>query len=337
MLLGVVATRIFKLPAWVTPALCFNNTTALPLLLIQALNSTGILAQLTRGPDDTASAALARAQSYLLVNSIVGNCLTFALGPKLLDSEHAPDDPDPADPKSNPSSRSRSPSPSASHSPTPNSDPDEQTSLLPAFVVERERTLRAASNRTDRKIWARIPPALHPLLSLLYAFLNAPLIGAVIGAVLGLTPPLHRAFFSPPDSGGFFTAWLTTSIKNIGALFASLQVLVVGVNLSESLRKARRGEDSGHVPWASALFVVLVRFVLWPAVSIPVIWAIAEKRRGWVSDDPMLWFTLMMMPTGPPAMKLAALADVNGSAESEKMAIAKFLTVGPFLLLLLQC
>lgn len=41
----------------------------------------------------------------------------------------------------------------------------------------------------------------------------------------------------------------------------------------------------------------------------------------------MLWFCLMLMPTGPPAMKLTALADVNGSKEAEKMAIAKFLTV----------
>lgn len=41
----------------------------------------------------------------------------------------------------------------------------------------------------------------------------------------------------------------------------------------------------------------------------------------------MLWFCLMLMPTGPPAMKLTALADVNGSSEGEKMAIAKFLTV----------
>ena len=35
----------------------------------------------------------------------------------------------------------------------------------------------------------------------------------------------------------------------------------------------------------------------------------------------------MLMPTGPPAMKLTALADVNGSSEQEKMSIAKFLTV----------
>ena len=35
----------------------------------------------------------------------------------------------------------------------------------------------------------------------------------------------------------------------------------------------------------------------------------------------------MLMPTGPPAMKLTALADVSGSNEDEKMSIAKFLCV----------
>ena len=36
---------------------------------------------------------------------------------------------------------------------------------------------------------------------------------------------------------------------------------------------------------------------------------------------------MMLMPTGPPAMILTALADVNGSPEKEKMAVTKLLTV----------
>lgn len=43
--------------------------------------------------------------------------------------------------------------------------------------------------------------------------------------------------------------------------------------------------------------------------------------------DPMLWFAMMLMPAGPPAMILVALSDVTGIPEKEKMAIAKFLTV----------
>ncbi len=41
----------------------------------------------------------------------------------------------------------------------------------------------------------------------------------------------------------------------------------------------------------------------------------------------MLWFSMMLMPTGPPAMILVALTDVTGAAESMKMTVAKFLTV----------
>ena len=65
------------------------------------------------------------------------------------------------------------------------------------------------------------------------------------------------------------------------------------------------------------------------SISIPVIWALASKTSV-LGNDPMLWFCLMLMPTGPPAIKLTALADVNGSSEHEKMSIAKFLTVSYF-------
>ncbi len=34
---------------------------------------------------------MSRAKSYFLVSSMVGNSLTFAIGPKLLDDEEAPD------------------------------------------------------------------------------------------------------------------------------------------------------------------------------------------------------------------------------------------------------
>jgi len=89
--LGWALKRAFKFPAWTIPAICFNNTTALPLLLIQSLETAGILADLTIDGSDTSSAALSRAKSYFLVNSMIGNSLTFAVGPKLLDDEEAPD------------------------------------------------------------------------------------------------------------------------------------------------------------------------------------------------------------------------------------------------------
>ena len=82
--LGAAVTQVFELPPWVTPAIAFNNTTSLPLLLIQSLDATGILSSILMGSSDSTSDAVNRAKSYFLVNAIVGNPLTFALGPELL-------------------------------------------------------------------------------------------------------------------------------------------------------------------------------------------------------------------------------------------------------------
>ena len=91
--IGLLAVKTLKLPQWVTPAICFNNTTSLPLLLIQALDATGILSTLVIS-DESTSDAIQRAKSYFLVCAIVGNSMTFALGPRLMDAENAPNDKD---------------------------------------------------------------------------------------------------------------------------------------------------------------------------------------------------------------------------------------------------
>ena len=75
ILLGLVITKVFKTPSWVTPAIAFNNTTSLPLLLVQSLAATKLLDTL-----DSSGSGVARANSYFLINAMVGNSLTFALG-----------------------------------------------------------------------------------------------------------------------------------------------------------------------------------------------------------------------------------------------------------------
>ena len=340
MLLGWVLTRFFKFPSWVTPAISFNNTTALPLLLIESLASTGILDQLLASDTDTVDAALMRAQSYFLVNAMIGDTLTFAMGPKLLDGEHAPEKKMDSDDEDQRNSNEHGLAPEQSngdftHGARPNGqgsrqenneEPDEQTSLLPSFVRTGELAAERYGYDKGIKAWEKFPPWIQSFLRFSYAFLHAPLLGATTGAVLGLVPPFHKAFFGDPEHGGIFTAWLTDSVKNIGGLFASLQVVVVGAKLSSSLRKMKRGEDSGTVPWTPLILVTVMRFVVWPALSIVFIYLIASRTTV-LSDDPMLWFAMMLMPTGPPAMKLTALADVSGSSEEEKMSIAKFLSV----------
>jgi auxin efflux carrier family protein len=324
----VVATRLLSLPSWVTPAVTFNNTTALPLLLVQSFDATGILKSILMSDTDTSSNAVSRAKSYFLVNAMISSALTFALGPGLLNGyeEDPPDGDETSDEDEAEETTDVEEGNSNAEDTSQGDEPHEQTTLLPTAV---QRTGRKAARKTSSRVggWVRsLPPWAQSTLHFLQQFLNAPVIGAAIGAVIGLVPALHTAFFADTFHGGIFSAWLTASVQNIGDLFASLQVVVTGVKLSKSLQRMKAGEESGHVPWVALLFVSLVRFVIWPLISIPVIWALATKT-GVLGKDPILWFTMMLMPAGPPAMKLTSLAEVSGCSEKDLMSVSKFLTV----------
>lgn len=297
--IGFVLTRLLRLPAWVTPAICFNNTTSLPLLLIQSLDVTGVLSSLLIPDADTTPAAIKRAKSYFLVCSIVSNSLTFARGPKLLDGEDSPDEDDdkkegiPGGEGINGSAGQRiediehglfkpiwlahddnanghlhgiidgHANGHANQDPT--DDPTEETSLLPDTLVRHADAAGREVYNEGKKGWDKLPHWAQALLEFLYAFLNGPLIGAAIGALVGLVSSLHRVFFADQVDGGIFTGWLTSSLANVGGLFASLQVVVVvGVKLSGSLRRMKRGEESGKVPWVPMCLVLGVRFLWWP-------------------------------------------------------------------------
>jgi hypothetical protein len=312
-------TKLLHLPKWVIPAFAFNNTTSLPLLLVQSLDAAGILSTLDPSPS-----AVDRAKSYFLVNAMISNSLTFALGPKFLDCPDDLDAASPKDPLHNPSDAAtlESERQQAVHA-------NEQTSLLP------QRTARSTTRATYSLLarcqtaFFHLPTPLQQTLSFLTMFLNPPFIGTCLGALIGLTPALHTLFFSTQQKGGYLNAWLTAALKNVGDLFAALQVIVVGIKLSSSLLKWKKGEASGTMPWGPWALVTLVRFILWPALAIPLVYVFAAKTDV-LDREPILWFAMMLMPTGPPALSITAMADVSGADETQKLSIAKFLTVSFF-------
>ena len=336
MAIGMAAVAWLKMPTWVTPAICFNNTTSLPLLLVEALQSTGLLDQLLKG-NDSVSDAVKRAESYFLVCAVVGNCLTFAIGPRLLDAEFVPDDAD-RNAKSQVEEQNghlqngdveqgnQQEEENEGDNNGGDDNPTEHTSLLPSNVLNAQRTVSNKISPPARSMWDKLSPKTQKVLSLAGEFLNAPLLGAILGGIIGLTPPLHRAFFSDSQNGGVLNAWLTKSIQNVGDLFASLQAVAVGVNLSTALRKAKRGDSSGKVPWTPMLFVLFMRFIFWPLISIPFIYGLAAKTNV-LDDDPILWFAMMLCACGPSSLKISAMADVSGADEEEMNSISKFLTV----------
>jgi hypothetical protein len=143
-------------------------------------------------------------------------------------------------------------------------DADERTSLLPSAVLTSERETAGKGYTAVSRIWDKMPSPLKTAIARLRQFINPPATGALLGVVLGITPPLHRLFFADANKGGYFNAWLTNSIKNVGELFVALQVIIVGVKLAHSLRRMRRGESSGSIPLGAVMFTLFVRFILWP-------------------------------------------------------------------------
>lgn len=351
-LIGIAAHLLFGMPDWITVAIMFNNTTSYPLLLIQALDETGILKNLII-TDETTHAAISRAKSYFLVFATVSSCLTFAIGPRLIDGENAPDseessikddDEDGYDGDEETGTGGRALS-DGQISPTEQSHllliPSQfrRPSVVPvSFFPSKPKEDNAKSTTLhDRRPtiiaktkWHRLSDRTRWWLLFAYDFVNAPVIGALLGAVIGLIPALHTAFFSDTQDGGIFTAWFTESLKNIGSLFVPLPILVAGVSLYSARQKSKADESAGHhetgTPIWTTVFILVVRFVIWPLFSIAVIYWLA-KNTNFLGSDPMLWFTMILMPTGPPAMKLITMVEVSDASEEDEHKIAKLLTV----------
>jgi auxin efflux carrier family protein len=336
-LIGAFAHQFLKMADWITVAIMFNNTTSYPLLLIQALDETGILRNLVTENEST-KAAIDRAKSYFLVFATISSCLTFAVGPRLIDSEHAPE-PEKDDQTEEDDDEAIAPDENSSllrphlQSTESQSFPgaNRRRSVL-GILRDREQTVTydRRPSLVTRRHWITLGPRTKWWLVFVADFFNAPLVGAAIGAIVGLIPALHRAFFNDSQDGGIFTAWLTASIQTIGSLFVPLPVVVAGVSLYTSYQKANthveRSQNNTPLPIWTVLFALLIRFVVWPVISIAIIYGLATKTTL-LGTDPMLWFTLMLMPTGPSAMKLITMVQASDSDEEEEHKIAKLLTV----------
>jgi auxin efflux carrier family protein len=349
-LIGIFAHLAFGLPDWVTAAIMFNNTTSYPLLLIQSLDETGILGNLIVGDDNT-RAMIGRAKSYFLVFATVSSCLTFAVGPRLIDNEHAieSDDDKTLDDQTDDTYQNDENGRDVEVGES-NWPPNERTGLLTpdtetrprerhesvvgiTFFPSKPRFVTVKRRRPfyiPHPHWADLSPRVQWWLLFFYDFLNAPLLGAVLGVIIGMTPILHRAFFSSTYEGGVFTAWLTESWKNVGGLFVPLPLIVAGISLYTSYQEDKTdGGSKTSIPKATTAFILIVRFVLWPLFSIGVIYAIVQRSgpHGFLSNDPMLWFAMMLMPTGPPAMKLITMVQVSDAGVEDERRIAKILTI----------
>lgn len=256
--LGQVLSRILKLPPWATPACAFNNTTSLPLLLLQSLESVGSLRPIL-SEGDTMSGAIERAQSYFLVCAVVSKSSGYIIGPKLLHEDKGGDNEQ--------QDAERGDEGHDDHHQPSQDDIDEGTSLLPERAQAARHKAGSRLKRWGRKISSYFPDRVKQELMAPFGspFADIAIICTLIGAVLGLVPALHKAFFNPADQGGIFNAWLTQSVKNLGKLFTTFQIFVVGCTLGVSFERMKASSNSGKIPIRAIITIFLVRLVIWPA------------------------------------------------------------------------
>lgn len=143
---------------------------------------TGLLAGLEQSGNYTESDAIDRARSYFLVNAMVNNTLTFALGPMFIKSdEEAVECPDIQE---------------TDHGANGNAENcgivqdeeqeivavNEQTSLIPSQAAGIATKVCIRTHNAFQAEFNRLPIWIQSLLYLLYQFFDAPLIDTIFGA-----------------------------------------------------------------------------------------------------------------------------------------------------------
>lgn len=185
--IGWAGHRLFGLKYWTIIACGRPNSNALPLLLLQSLESTGVLSQLSREGDDIKT-TLSRAQSLLLLNAIVQQIITFQTAPAVLrlDDGHR---------KHNGGPGTLSPGPGRI---LPIMQDEERVGLLDG-EDEHEETdgidgraaLRAVEDMPDYHWPQSVKFAEMPLRGI-WGFMSPPLIGAIIALFVGVRPLPQR-------------------------------------------------------------------------------------------------------------------------------------------------
>ncbi|RDX55205.1 hypothetical protein OH76DRAFT_1340057 [Lentinus brumalis] len=313
--IGYVGKRVMKLPYWTVVACGRPNSNALPLLLLQSLEHTGVLDVLSKD-GESISATLSRAKSLILLNAIVQQTFTFQLAPGIMarDEGHKDDE----DPESQDTLR---PGPGRLTSVVQDS---ERVGLLHDCDDPDSEETRAGESAYTRAVgdiidqpdihWPERLKFLEKPVNKACSFVSPVLLGAIIALIIGITPPLHRAIL---DEDGALYSSITQSIENLGELFVVLQTFTVGAELA-----IVKSSNPGVL---STSWILFVRFIIMPAVSLLFVWATAG--RGLYVDDQLVWFLLVLIPSGPSAMLLVSVAEM---VDINQGAIAGYLTAAYF-------
>lgn len=161
-----------------------------------------------------------------------------------------------------------------------------------------------------------IPPSspISKIYKSISPFLNPAVISGTSAIVIGITPWLHHLFFNFAP----LSASLTPSINNIGELYPALQLFALGSKLTTPPERPLRA--------STILCIAVTRYLIVPFVGVAFVVTMLNyaPTNVWPQNK-MLNFVLMILPAGPPAITLAAVAEIAGVPQSQVSAISRML------------
>lgn len=317
-LLGEAARKWLKFPLWITPALIFNNTTSLPLLLARNLKESGAMADLLMGDGDDESSALKRCESYILVSAVVHTIARFSIGPRLM-ARGEDDEKDAGQDERHNGHDHRNGNDSDGNSDGQQSDDydsDEERSGEHSALLRRRRDARQSPWKARLRVFLRKTAYFR-------SFFNPALTGGLVAVVIGLVPFTHTAFF---EDDGVFKKNLQQALKQLGDLIPALLPFAVGSKLFSKPSPPERAKSLTNV--FALLFLLFVRFALIPGLCVGAVHLArnVSSKTAWKSD-PALDFAIMISGAGPPAITLMSVTEIAGASEAMIGQVARVLAV----------
>ncbi|ODV91636.1 hypothetical protein CANCADRAFT_42273 [Tortispora caseinolytica NRRL Y-17796] len=257
----------------------FNNSTALPLLLVRGLVKSGALDTIL--PDEGAQLIIKRANAYTLCFSVLHTFLRFSVGPYMMHK-------------------------------TRRASIIRRNSMIQAGMSENLPLLGSPKSDTfSYKAKAVFKAVKHRL----GAALNPAVIASLVALLVGITPPLHYLIF---DFGPVARS-VTAAVSDMGDLYAALQLFALGSQLVAPPER--------HVSKISLLVLCTIRYCAIPVISMSAVYFLRSNYPDLWHRDPLLDFMLMILPVGPSAVSLAAVAELAGATSHEISVIARVLLV----------
>lgn len=183
----------------------------------------------------------------------------------------------------------------------------------PLFISESTSSSPVSSLPADIEV-QREPTKWRSVLNAVEQFLNPAVCAALLAVFIGVTPPLHYIFYDNVA----ITSSFTQSIKSIGSLYPALQLFALGGKLAAPLRHPVR--------ISTTVLIAIVRFGLAGLLSVSIVsYMSSHCSPSFWPMDPMLNFVLMITPVGPPAITLAAVAEIAGVSPDEVTAVSRTL------------